>query len=42
MLDPARLRRLTDGGFVERDRCGLRVTPAGRKVLNAVLGALLA
>jgi oxygen-independent coproporphyrinogen-3 oxidase len=41
-LDPARLRRMIDGGFVERTATGLRVTNAGRKVLNAVLRALLA
>jgi oxygen-independent coproporphyrinogen-3 oxidase len=42
MLDPARVRRLVDGGFIVRDDAGLRVTPAGRKVLNAVLAALIA
>jgi oxygen-independent coproporphyrinogen-3 oxidase len=42
VLDRARLRRLIDGGFIEPTGAGLRVTPAGRKVLNAVLGSLLA
>jgi oxygen-independent coproporphyrinogen-3 oxidase len=42
VLDPARLKRMVDGGFVDRTDTGLRVTRAGRKVLNAVLRALLA
>ncbi|HEX2113666.1 MAG TPA: radical SAM family heme chaperone HemW [Alphaproteobacteria bacterium] len=42
VLDAARLQRLLDGGFIVRSESGLRVTPAGRKVLNAVLGALIA
>jgi putative oxygen-independent coproporphyrinogen III oxidase len=42
VLDRARLRRLIDGGFIVPLGSGLRVTRAGRKVLNAVLGALLA
>jgi oxygen-independent coproporphyrinogen-3 oxidase len=42
ILDRARLRRLIAGGFIEPTGTGLRVTAAGRKVLNAVLGALLA
>jgi putative oxygen-independent coproporphyrinogen III oxidase len=42
VLDAVRLRRLVEGGFVVRTESGLRVTPAGRKVLNAVLGALIA
>jgi putative oxygen-independent coproporphyrinogen III oxidase len=42
VLDRGRLRRLIDGGFVEPTGTGLRVTGAGRKVLNAVLGELLA
>ena len=37
-----RLTRLIDGCFVERTPQGLRATPSGRKVLNSVLGALLA
>lgn len=41
-LDPARLQRMIDGGFIERSATGLRVTKSGRKVLNAVLRALLA
>jgi putative oxygen-independent coproporphyrinogen III oxidase len=41
-IDPAALKRLTDGGFltVEKDR--LRATHEGRQRLNAVLAALLA
>jgi oxygen-independent coproporphyrinogen-3 oxidase len=42
IVDAGRLARLLDGGFIERTKTGLRVTPSGRKVLNAVLGALLA
>jgi putative oxygen-independent coproporphyrinogen III oxidase len=42
VLDRSRLRRLIDGGFIEPTGTGLRVTVAGRKVLNAVLGELLA
>ncbi len=41
-LDPARLRRLVDGGFLEHDERGLRATAAGRQRLDAVLAALLA
>jgi oxygen-independent coproporphyrinogen-3 oxidase len=42
-IAPARLDRLLAGGFVARGGDGaLRATPAGRKVLNAVLGELLA
>jgi putative oxygen-independent coproporphyrinogen III oxidase len=41
VLDKARLARLAEGGFIERTDRGLRATPSGRKVLNAVLGALL-
>ena len=40
-VDRAALTRLIDGGFLERMPHGLRATPAGRKVLNSVLGALL-
>jgi oxygen-independent coproporphyrinogen-3 oxidase len=40
-LDSARLARLIDGGFVTNNSAGgVSATPAGRKVLNAVLGAL--
>ena len=42
VLDRVRLQRLIDGGFIAREPNALRVTPAGRKVLNAVLGSLLA
>jgi oxygen-independent coproporphyrinogen-3 oxidase len=42
IVDASRLARLLDGGFIERTKTSLRVTPSGRKVLNAVLGALLA
>jgi putative oxygen-independent coproporphyrinogen III oxidase len=41
-LDPARLARLIDGGFLVLDAAGLRTTPAGRLRLNAVLAALVA
>ena len=41
-LDPARLARLVDGGFLVLDAAGLRTTPAGRLRLNAVLAALVA
>jgi oxygen-independent coproporphyrinogen-3 oxidase len=41
-LDPARLARLVDGGFLDLDDAGLRATPAGRLRLNAVLAALVA
>jgi putative oxygen-independent coproporphyrinogen III oxidase len=41
-LDPERLDRLIDGGFVVLDERGLRATSAGRQRLNAVLAQLLA
>jgi oxygen-independent coproporphyrinogen-3 oxidase len=41
-LQPMRLRRLIDGGFLVLDETGLRATQAGRQRLNAVLGELLA
>jgi putative oxygen-independent coproporphyrinogen III oxidase len=41
-LDPRRLERLMEGGFVELDEQGLRATSAGRQRLNAVLAELLA
>jgi oxygen-independent coproporphyrinogen-3 oxidase len=41
LLDPARLARLVDGGFLALDESGLRSTPPGRQRLNAVLAALL-
>jgi oxygen-independent coproporphyrinogen-3 oxidase len=41
-FDPARLRDLTDSGFLIVDGAGLRATTAGRQRLNAVLAALLA
>jgi putative oxygen-independent coproporphyrinogen III oxidase len=41
-LDPDRLRRLVDGGFLAADDDRLRATPEGRVRLDAVLGALLA
>jgi putative oxygen-independent coproporphyrinogen III oxidase len=41
-LDPARLRRLIEGGFLARDDAGLRATPTGRQRLDAVLAALVA
>jgi putative oxygen-independent coproporphyrinogen III oxidase len=41
-LDPARLKRLTDGGFLALSSDRLAATPAGRQRLDAVLAALLA
>jgi putative oxygen-independent coproporphyrinogen III oxidase len=41
-LDPARLGRLIDGGFLLLDEAGLRATAAGRQRLNAVISDLLA
>jgi len=41
-INPARLKVLTEGGFVVLDKQGLRATPAGRQRLNAVLGQILA
>ena len=40
-LEPRRLRRLIEGGFVTLDATGLRTTPEGRLRLNAVLAALM-
>jgi oxygen-independent coproporphyrinogen-3 oxidase len=40
-LDPARLRRLVEGGFLIADDASLRATPAGLQRLNAVLAALI-
>src|SRR5262249_16912528 len=36
-LDPRRLARLVEGGFLALDAAGLRATPAGLQRLNAVL-----
>ena len=41
-VDAAQLERLAAGGFVEWTEAGLRATPAGRAVLNAVTARLLA
>jgi len=41
-MEPRRLRRLLDGGFLVLDARGLRATGEGRVRLNAVLAALLA
>ncbi|HYD66345.1 radical SAM family heme chaperone HemW [Azospirillum sp.] len=41
LVDPNALKRLTDGGFLERTPTHLRATEAGRQRLNAVLGMLL-
>jgi putative oxygen-independent coproporphyrinogen III oxidase len=41
-LDPARLKRLIDGGFLTLEDGRLRATPDGRARLDSVLGALLA
>ncbi|MDA8231163.1 MAG: radical SAM family heme chaperone HemW [Magnetospirillum sp.] len=42
VLDPDGLARMAEGGFVERCAAGLRVTPKGRLLLNAVTAQLLA
>jgi putative oxygen-independent coproporphyrinogen III oxidase len=42
VLDGARLKRLTDGGFLTLGDDGLRATTEGRQRLNSVLTALLA
>jgi len=39
--DPVRLARLIDLGFVAHDTAGLRLTPRGRPLLNAVLAELV-
>ncbi|HVM84471.1 MAG TPA: radical SAM family heme chaperone HemW [Candidatus Binatia bacterium] len=41
-LDPARLKRLTEGGFLTIEGDRLKTTAEGRARLDAVLGALLA
>ena len=41
-LDPTRLKRLIDGGFLALSRDILAATPSGRQRLDAVLGALVA
>jgi putative oxygen-independent coproporphyrinogen III oxidase len=41
-LDSQGLARMIEGGFLVEDALGLRTTPKGRLVLNAVLGELLA
>ena len=40
-IDPRRLARLVDLGFVAHDATGLRLTPRGRPLLDAVLAELL-
>jgi oxygen-independent coproporphyrinogen-3 oxidase len=40
-VDPARLARLAGLGFVAVDAAGLRLTPKGRPLLNAVLAELV-
>ena len=42
VADPAQLKRLIEGGFIELTPDRLRATDAGRQRLNAVLSALLA
>ena len=42
VMEPRRLRRLIDAGYVELGEAGLRATAAGRLRLNAVLAELLA
>jgi len=41
LLDPAGRRRLLDGGMIEEGETVLKATPAGRRVLNSVLAALV-
>jgi putative oxygen-independent coproporphyrinogen III oxidase len=41
VIEPKRLKVLEDDGFVALDAVSLRVTPQGRRVLNAVLRQLL-
>ncbi|MEM9708353.1 MAG: radical SAM family heme chaperone HemW [Pseudomonadota bacterium] len=41
-IDTARLGRMIEGGWLERDGSNLRTTRLGRPLLNAVLGELLA
>jgi putative oxygen-independent coproporphyrinogen III oxidase len=41
VLDGQGVARMAEGGFVTRDAAGIRVTPAGMLVLNAVTAALL-
>jgi oxygen-independent coproporphyrinogen-3 oxidase len=41
-LDPSRLKRLIDGGFLTLSQDTLAATPSGRQRLDAVLGALVA
>jgi len=41
VIEPKRLRALEGDGYVALDAMSLRVTPAGRRVLNAVLRQLL-
>ena len=40
-VDPRRLARLADLGFVAADDAGLRLTPKGRPLLNAILAELV-
>ena len=42
VIDEARLDALIDGGFLERSDTHLRATPTGLRVLDSVLGSLLA
>ncbi len=41
-VDTARLKPLIEGGFLERSKTHLRATPTGLRVLDSVLGSLLA
>jgi oxygen-independent coproporphyrinogen-3 oxidase len=41
VVDPAGLAELVEGGFIELDTEGLRATPAGRPLLNALLVRLI-
>lgn len=42
VVEPAALQRLLDDGLIALDAAGLRVTPDGRLLLDAISGALLA
>ncbi|HLO79067.1 MAG TPA: coproporphyrinogen III oxidase, partial [Magnetospirillum sp.] len=41
VLDAAGLSRMEEGGFVTRTAAGIRATPAGMLVLNALTAELL-
>ena len=41
VVDPARAGAAVDLGFVAHDAAGLRLTPKGRPLLNAILAELV-